>query len=194
MCGAAGHCRHTEAADHPRYRARRRRRRGRSGVGRRQETRRQGDTGGEAALVKFAHDTFSEAARGEIGLAKAACPSVRSSSATTGSSPRHNRGCSAAHVAPAEIAADQRRRQRTYRDAPYSTLLPCFLCSGAPVQFGVPKSCRRESVNFPAAKARRHSPDLYAPRARLSTCATRRASKLMARFVRAPDCGTRHRR
>lgn len=31
----------------------------------------------------------------------------------------------------------------------YSTLMPCFLCSGAAVQFGVPKVVVGESVNFP---------------------------------------------
>ena len=31
-------------------------------------------------------------------------------------------------------------RQKTYKDTVlYSTLMPCFLCSGAVVQFGVPK-------------------------------------------------------
>src|SRR5688572_5364614 len=31
----------------------------------------------------------------------------------------------------------------------YSTLMPCFLCSGAAVQFKVPKVVVGESVNFP---------------------------------------------
>jgi cytosine deaminase len=40
-------------------------------------------------------------------------------------------------------------RQKTYRDTVlYSTLMPCFLCSGAAVQFGVPKVVVGESVNF----------------------------------------------
>src|SRR5204862_7646328 len=40
-------------------------------------------------------------------------------------------------------------RQRTYRDTVlYSTLMPCFLCSGAAVQFAVPKVIVGESVNF----------------------------------------------
>jgi creatinine deaminase len=40
-------------------------------------------------------------------------------------------------------------RQRTYKDTVlYSTLMPCFLCSGAVVQFGVPKVIVGESVNF----------------------------------------------
>lgn len=40
-------------------------------------------------------------------------------------------------------------RQKTYKDTVlYSTLMPCFLCSGAVVQFGVPRVVVGESVNF----------------------------------------------
>jgi cytosine/creatinine deaminase len=40
-------------------------------------------------------------------------------------------------------------RQKTYRDTVlYSTLMPCFLCSGAVVQFGIPKVIVGESMNF----------------------------------------------
>ncbi|MEA2734705.1 MAG: cytosine/creatinine deaminase [Humisphaera sp.] len=40
-------------------------------------------------------------------------------------------------------------RQRTYADTVlYSTLMPCYLCTGAAVQFGVPKVVVGESVNF----------------------------------------------
>jgi len=40
-------------------------------------------------------------------------------------------------------------RQKTYKDTIlYSTLMPCYLCSGAAVQFGVPKVVVGESVNF----------------------------------------------
>jgi len=43
-------------------------------------------------------------------------------------------------------------RQKTYHDTIlYSTLMPCHLCSGAAVQFGVPKVIVGESVNFPGA-------------------------------------------
>jgi cytosine/creatinine deaminase len=43
-------------------------------------------------------------------------------------------------------------RQETYRDTVlYSTLMPCFLCSGAAVQFGIPKVIVGESVNFAGA-------------------------------------------
>ena len=43
-------------------------------------------------------------------------------------------------------------RQKTYKDTIiYSTLMPCFLCSGAVVQFGIPKVIAGESVNFAGA-------------------------------------------
>src|SRR5256714_12669399 len=43
-------------------------------------------------------------------------------------------------------------RQKTYKDTVlYSTLMPCFLCSGAGVQFGIPKVVVGESVNFHGA-------------------------------------------
>jgi cytosine/creatinine deaminase len=43
-------------------------------------------------------------------------------------------------------------RQKTYRDTIlYSTLMPCHLCSGAAVQFGIPRIVVGESVNFAGA-------------------------------------------
>ena len=43
-------------------------------------------------------------------------------------------------------------RQKTYADTVlYSTLMPCYLCSGAVVQFGIPKIVVGESANFPGA-------------------------------------------
>ena len=40
-------------------------------------------------------------------------------------------------------------RQNTYADTVlYSTLMPCYLCTGAVIQFGVPKVVVGESVNF----------------------------------------------
>jgi cytosine deaminase len=52
-------------------------------------------------------------------------------------------------------------RQATYADTVlYSTLMPCFLCSGAAVQFGVPKVIVGESVNFPGGEGKGgRSPD-----------------------------------
>jgi cytosine/creatinine deaminase len=56
-------------------------------------------------------------------------------------------------MAHAEIdALTKAGRQKTYRDTVlYSTLMPCYLCSGAAVQFGVPRVVVGESVNFPGA-------------------------------------------
>ena len=53
-------------------------------------------------------------------------------------------------------------RQKTYHDTVlYSTLMPCFLCSGAVLQFGIPKVVVGESVNFPGGLVRgRSSPEL----------------------------------
>ena len=46
-------------------------------------------------------------------------------------------------------------RQPTYGDTVlYSTLMPCYLCTGAAVQFGVPKVVVGESVNFPGGEAK----------------------------------------
>jgi cytosine/creatinine deaminase len=43
-------------------------------------------------------------------------------------------------------------RQKTYKDTVlYSTLMPCFLCSGAIVQFGIPKIIVGDTVNFGGA-------------------------------------------
>ena len=44
-------------------------------------------------------------------------------------------------------------RQKTYKDTVlYSTLMPCNLCSGALLQFGIPRVIVGESVNFPARR------------------------------------------
>ena len=46
-------------------------------------------------------------------------------------------------------------RQKTYADCVlYSTLMPCYRCTGAAVQFGVPKVIVGESVNFPGGEAK----------------------------------------
>ena len=64
---------------------------------------------------------------------------------------RVQRGDSMAH---AEIDCLSRAgRQKTYRDTTlYSTLMPCFLCSGAVVQFGIKKVVVGESVTFPGGE------------------------------------------
>ena len=44
-------------------------------------------------------------------------------------------------------------RQRTYKDTVlYSTLMPCFLCSGAAVQFEIPTVMVGESETFPGGQ------------------------------------------
>ena len=46
-------------------------------------------------------------------------------------------------------------RQKTYADTIlYSTLMPCYLCTGAAVQFGVPKVIVGESVTFPGGEGK----------------------------------------
>ena len=57
-------------------------------------------------------------------------------------------------MAHAEIAClKDAGRQRTYGDCTlYSTLMPCFLCSGAAVQFGVPRVVVGESQTFPGGE------------------------------------------
>jgi len=46
-------------------------------------------------------------------------------------------------------------RQKTYADTVlYSTLMPCYLCTGAAVQFGVPKVVVGESVTFPGGEGK----------------------------------------
>lgn len=49
-------------------------------------------------------------------------------------------------------------RQKTYRDTIlYSTLMPCYLCAGAVVQFGVPRVVAGENETFQGAGAFMHS-------------------------------------
>ncbi len=44
-------------------------------------------------------------------------------------------------------------RIRSYAECMlYSTLMPCYLCAGAVVQFGIEKVVAGESVNFPGAR------------------------------------------
>ena len=65
---------------------------------------------------------------------------------------RVQRGDTMAH---AEIDCLTRagRQPNGYHDTVlYSTLMPCFLCSGAAVQFGVPKVVVGESDNFPGGQ------------------------------------------
>jgi cytosine/creatinine deaminase len=44
-------------------------------------------------------------------------------------------------------------RIRTCRDSVlYSTIMPCYLCSGAVLQFGIPKAVAGEAHNFPGTR------------------------------------------
>jgi cytosine deaminase len=46
-------------------------------------------------------------------------------------------------------------RQKTYKDTMlYSTLMPCYLCTGAVIQFGVPKVVIGEDVTFPGGNCK----------------------------------------
>jgi len=46
-------------------------------------------------------------------------------------------------------------RQKTYKDTVlYSTLMPCFLCTGAIIQFGIPKVIVGESVTFAGGESK----------------------------------------
>ena len=71
-------------------------------------------------------------------------------------------------------------RQKTYRDTVlYSTLMPCYLCSGAAVQFAIPKVIVGESVNFPGA------PDFMAGHGvEIQNLHDPECIEMMARFIR----------
>ena len=69
-------------------------------------------------------------------------------------------------------------RQTTYKDTIlYSTLMPCYLCTGAAVQFGVPKVIVGESVTFPGGEGKwGKSPDFM------------RANGIELLDLRDPEC------
>jgi cytosine deaminase len=71
-------------------------------------------------------------------------------------------------------------RQKTYGDTVlYSTLMPCFLCSGAVVQFGIRKVVVGESVNFKGGPdfMRSHGVDVI-------DLASPECIEMMGRFIR----------
>lgn len=93
----------------------------------------------------------------------------------------HNRRVQHADpMAHAEIDCLQRAgRQRTYRDTVlYSTLAPCYLCSGAAVQFGVPRVVIGEARTFPGAPEFLHSHSIEVVDLDLPECV-----ELMTRFI-----------
>lgn len=72
-------------------------------------------------------------------------------------------------------------RQKTYKDTVlYSTLMPCHLCSGAVVQFRIPKVIVGESVNFAGA------PDFLRKQGvEVVDLKDERCIKMMAEFIKA---------
>jgi creatinine deaminase len=115
---------------------------------------------GHAALVNFLPmDSFLRAAIDEakLGLSEGGLPigSVlvrRGVIIGRGHNRRVQRGDPMAH-AEIDCLTSAGRQPEGYNDTIlYSTLMPCFLCSGAAVQFGVPKVVVGESVNFPGGQ------------------------------------------
>jgi cytosine deaminase len=84
-------------------------------------------------------------------------------------------------MAHAEIDCLQNAgRQRTYRDTVlYSTLAPCYLCSGAAVQFGIPTVVIGEARTFPGAPDFLRSHNVRVIDLDLPEC-----FEMMARFIR----------
>lgn len=77
-------------------------------------------------------------------------------------------------------------RQATYRDTVlYSTLMPCYLCTGAAVQFGIRTIVVGESVTFPGGECRwGRSPDfMRAAGIDLIDLADPECIDLMRRFI-----------
>jgi creatinine deaminase len=70
-------------------------------------------------------------------------------------------------------------RQKTYRDTVlYSTLMPCHLCSGAVLQFGIPRVIVGESVNFGGAAGLLRGRNVLVEDRHDSTCI-----EMMRRFI-----------
>lgn len=70
-------------------------------------------------------------------------------------------------------------RIKSYRDTTlYSTLMPCYLCAGAVVQFGIPRVIVGESRNFSGAKDFLVSRGVEVTDLDLDECAD-----MMARFI-----------
>jgi cytosine/creatinine deaminase len=60
----------------------------------------------------------------------------------------------------------------------YSTLMPCYLCAGAVVQFGIPKVIVGESTTFPGARALMESHGVEVVDLDLEAC-----KQLMQQFI-----------
>ncbi len=76
------------------------------------------------------------------------------------------------------------KRRTTYRGVTlYSTLMPCYLCAGAAVQFGIKTVVVGESKNFPGARAFMESHGIQVIDLDLQEC-----REMMARFIKErPD-------
>jgi cytosine deaminase len=111
----------------------------------------------EEVVDRGAHEPFMRAAIEEarLGLSEGGLPigSVLVRDGKIVGRGHNRRVQSGDPMAHAEIDALTRAgRQKTYRDTTlYSTLMPCYLCSGASVQFGVPRVVVGESINFAGA-------------------------------------------
>jgi cytosine/creatinine deaminase len=143
--------------------------------------------------MKTMNDPFLQAAIEEarLGLSEGGLPIgsvlVRGGQIIgRGHNRRVQRGDAMAH---AEIDCLTRAgRQSTYRDTVlYSTLMPCFLCSGAVVQFGIPRVIVGESVNFPGGQGPGgRSPDfLRAHGVEVIDLADPACIEMMSAFIRA---------
>ena len=78
-------------------------------------------------------------------------------------------------------------RQKTYADTVlYSTLMPCYLCTGAAVQFGVPKVIVGESLTFPGGEGKwGKSPDfMRANGIEVTDLHDPECIEMMTRFIR----------
>ena len=141
--------------------------------------------GGAEPVAREAHEPFLRAAIEEarIGMNEGGLPIgsvlVRGGQIVArGHNRRVQNGDPMAH---AEIdALTKAGRQKTYRDTVlYSTLMPCFLCSGAAVQFGVPRVVVGEAMNFPGA------PDFLRSRGiEVLDLQDQECTQMMADFVR----------
>lgn len=113
--------------------------------------------GPDPQALLAAHRPFMEAALAEArgGLAEGGLPigSVLVRDGEILARAHDRRVQSGDPMAHAEIACLSRAgRQSSYKDTTlYSTLMPCYLCSGAAVQSGIPRIVVGESTNFAGA-------------------------------------------
>lgn len=93
----------------------------------------------------------AEAGLSEGGIPIGACLARAGEVIGAGRNRRVQAGDPTAHGEISAIRAAG--RQRTYRDTVmYSTLMPCHMCAGAIVQFGIPRVLAGESTTFPGAE------------------------------------------